>query len=282
MLRRIEKLKRYWQWRLKPSRNSPVFWHVGRPNFGDDINPLFLEHLSGVPLRLATDRDRPHLLGIGSILESATASSTVIGSGYLKPNSGPLPPKTTVISLRGERTFERSGCRDSVLLGDPLVLVNLLFEEPDTQQFELGLVPHVLNVKEMQAEYGDRAHVIDPALPPWQVVREIASCRRIASQSLHGLIVADALEVPNVWLAPSETMAGGRFKFDDYFSTLDREKEPVAPEPNVLQHPEKLPFGVCHYKYSKNEYYAALAVAVSAVDKSIVHGNKPSRQRNAA
>ena len=42
------------------------------------------------------------------------------------------------------------------------------------------------------------------------------------SQSLHGLIFADSLLIPNVWLDFGSIHIGGQFKFYDYFSTVGR------------------------------------------------------------
>jgi hypothetical protein len=60
------------------------------------------------------------------------------------------------------------------------------------------------------------------------VVKAISECKLILSQSLHGLIVADALGIPNVWIEPSSKMIGGEFKFHDYFSTIECVKVPVS------------------------------------------------------
>jgi len=261
LLRKIEKTKRYWSWRLKPAENKPLFWHVGRPNFGDDINPFFIQRLLGKPIRFANDQSRPHLLGVGSILESATPSSIVIGSGYLKPESGPLPKGATVISLRGQRSLELAGCDDQILLGDPLVLVDRLFGKSAEKKHRTGLIAHVLNISAMKAQYGRYAHLISPMQEPWKVVEEIASCEQIVSQSLHGLIVADAFEIPNVWIAPSESMAGGRFKFDDYFSTLDQAKPLLEVTEDLFHNSSKYPFLVSRFEYSKADYREALTQA---------------------
>ena len=265
LLRKIKKTKRYWNWRLKPVGNRPLFWHVGRPNFGDDINPSFLQRLSGQPVRFANDQTQPHLLGVGSILESATPSSIVIGSGYLKPTSGPLSKQTTVISLRGQLSLERADCEGNVLLGDPLVLVDRLFDKPIQKKHRTGLVAHVLNISAMKAKYGRHTHLISPMQEPWKVVEEIASCEQIVSQSLHGLIVADAFNVPNVWIAPSESMTGGRFKFDDYYSTLDQAKQPLVVTEDLFRNSSKYPFAVCQYKYSKKHYLQALSQAFACL-----------------
>ena len=84
VLRRFEKLRRFARWRFIPGR-LPVWWHVGRPNFGDDINPVFFHRLAGLSTCFAADRSRPHVLGAGSILEHAGGTSVVCGAGFLRP-----------------------------------------------------------------------------------------------------------------------------------------------------------------------------------------------------
>jgi pyruvyltransferase len=64
--------------------------------------------------------------------------------------------------------------------------------------------------------------VIDVQQQPLEVFTKIDSCRYILSSSLHGLIVADSLGIPNAWLDAPD-LIGGRFKFDDYYSALDTE-----------------------------------------------------------
>ena len=269
MLRKLEKLRRYLRWRLKPVANTPMFWHVGRPNFGDDVNPTFLQRLGGSSLRLAIDQEQPHLLGVGSILEFATPQSVVLGAGYLRPDSGPVPEGTAIVSLRGELSQRQARCRADILLGDPLVLVDQLVQRSTLRHHRIGFVAHVLNVSEMRARFGKEVHLINPAWDPWRVIEEISTCELVASQSLHGLIVADALQIPNLWIAPSKSMAGGRFKFDDYFSTLEEPKEPIAAASEVFRYPTRYPFSVCNYRYSKHAYAKALTTAI---------GNFPNSQ----
>ena len=93
------------------------------------------------------------------------------------------------------------------------------------------------------------------------MVEAIASCEVVLSQSLHGLIVADALGVPNVWIAPTGDMVGGRFKFDDYFSTLDAAKECVPETADVFERPSVFGAGVGRYRHCKETYRRAIAEA---------------------
>ena len=257
-LRRIEKLRRSLRWRLRPG--LPLWWHVGRPNFGDDINPTLFQRLSEASVRLQVDRRRPHLLGAGSILAKATASSVVCGSGFLAPPGRGLPSPARVVAVRGEMSLTSLGSAGDVALGDPVVLVDTMIGSvPKKHRF--GLVPHVLSVPNWKAKATPEVHVIDPANDPWRVVHEIAACDVILSQSLHGLIVADAVGVPNVWIAPSDKMVGGRFKFDDYFSTLDQAKACVPLCPELFSAPGVFAPSLGTYRHSKDALRAALASA---------------------
>jgi pyruvyltransferase len=263
--RRLEKLRRIAFWRFAVGRRLPLLWHVGRPNFGDDINPSFFEATVGRSVRFAADRRRPHLLGAGSILERATAASVVCGSGFLERPAATVRPPHRLVAVRGERSLGAFRSPGDVLLGDPLVLVDA-FVTPQPKRHRFGIVPHVCSVDRWRGlNAAGRLHLIDPAADPWQVIREIASCEAVLSQSLHGLIVADALGVPNAWITPADTMQGGRFKFDDYFSTLVEPKEAVPEGRHLFERPDACPIAVGRYRYSKADYRAALVRATAAV-----------------
>jgi pyruvyltransferase len=45
----------------------------------------------------------------------------------------------------------------------------------------------------------------------------------IASSSLHGLILADAYGIPNVWMCLNKDTGGGEFKFKDYYEGVLKE-----------------------------------------------------------
>lgn len=249
LAQRIEKARRYLSWRLG-ARGLPLWWHVGRPNFGDDINPTFFQKVTGLPARLAATRRTPHLLGAGSILGTATAASVVCGAGFLAAPTAPPPRPHAVVAVRGALSLAAIGGDDATLLGDPLVLVDGL-TRPVPKRHPVGLVPHVTSVDRWRAECRGRWLLVDPGAEPWRVVETIAACELVLSQSLHGLIVADALGVPNVWVAPAADMAGGRFKFDDYFSTLEAPKESVPDGDEIFTRPESFPAAVGRYRFCK-------------------------------
>lgn len=258
MINKVTKLTRYWAGRLRPRSLPPLFWHVGVPNFGDDLNPLLYEGLSGTRLRLATDRHAPHFLGMGSILAQATESSIVLGAGLIKPATVKQPLK--VVSVRGELTRQHLGITDDLPLGDPMVLVSRLMS-PDRGD-DIGFIPHVSELPAIRERVPANVRLIDVRRQPDEVVREIGRCGIVLSQSLHGLIVADAFEIPNIWIAPSKKMVGGEFKFFDYFSTIDAPKEKHEFSFELLRNPPRSLASVGRFKGNKAEYHAILRDAV--------------------
>ncbi len=229
MLHKFVKLSR--RLRALPTRpgSLPVGWHVGRPNFGDDLNPALWSVLLNRPVRLATRRfkgGQPHLLGIGSILETATEHSIVCGSGFLCPDPPRSIRPSRLIAVRGQLTADRLATAPECL-GDPAVLVDRVFPQSRQVGHEVGLIPHFSQINHFRRFSDTGAFLIDPAWSPSRVLAAICSCERIISQSLHGLIIADAYGIPNAWVAPSDSMKGGDFKFRDYYSTTDASKSPL-------------------------------------------------------
>jgi hypothetical protein len=258
---RFVKHVRLWRSKLRPRGAIPAFWHIGRPNFGDDINPAYWEWLGGRPVRFASDRTRPHLLGIGSILDRASSNSIVVGSGFLRPEDRATHKPLAVIALRGELSFNALGDAEDALLGDPLVLCDR-FVPRTAKRFRLAWVPHVTSIDAARGRAGREIHVIDPTGDPWQVIVDIAASELVMSQSLHGLIIADAFAIPNLWIAPSPAMIGGRFKFDDYFSTLDAPKPMLPENGDLIARPPLDAFSVGRYRFDKDVYAARMKASL--------------------
>ncbi len=260
-MRKIKKISRYLKAVTKPKSSVPIFWHVGRPNFGDDINPEFFQMLTGKSVRLATDQSKAHFLGMGSILEKSNSNTTILGSGLIAPLDETKVAFNKAVAVRGTLTKRSMGLGDEVLLGDPMVLLDQIFEVPKHKSSAVGFIPHVTEISRAKSLNIKNLKIIDPSMAPMRVIRSIADCDRIISQSLHGLIVADALNIPNLWIAPSITMKGGEFKFNDYFSTLDSSKKPHAFVHDSFHLPDDQ-FVIGNYKYDKRDYLEALIQSI--------------------
>jgi pyruvyltransferase len=218
--KKYRKLSQAYMYRKK-SGYQACFWHLGSPNFGDDLNPYLLESVLGRPVYRDAKQQSLHLLGVGSILERANQNSIVVGSGFIRPDSELSREPHSVLAVRGELTQQRLG-KTGLLLGDPGILVPHLLGVKSTNQEDVVLVPHVDSYSGIQAEFAHKYKVVDPSKEFSQVISNIAKAKYVLSQSLHGLVMADALSIPSVWIQPSEKMIGGEYKFQDYFtSTLE-------------------------------------------------------------
>jgi pyruvyltransferase len=225
--------------RLFPSP-PPVkaYWWKGKLNFGDALAPLLLERFAYLDGKRGSLRVEwspvadAEVVSVGSVIEHIPAGwgGYIVGSGMLREGSVPKFSLTSVgveiLALRGPLTVKALGIRRDVLLGDPGLLANELIE-PQDKKWDLGIVPHW-----QDEELAERflalipskfsCRVILPSLPPLDVIREIASCRRIVTSSLHGMIVADAIGgIPRrVEYCSKLDGDGGRFKYDDYSASI--------------------------------------------------------------
>lgn len=133
------------------------------------------------------------------------------------------------LALRGElsrRNVERmTGKTFDIPTGDAGILADRLLDGLPEKRYELGIIPHICDLKDeaaaQLAEKYENALLINVKDEPLEVVSQIAQCRYILSSSLHGLIVADSFNVPNMHIVFGERLKGDGYKFDDYYSAYN-------------------------------------------------------------
>jgi pyruvyltransferase len=220
-------------------RAVKAYWWKDVPNFGDGLAPLLLEHFAGVNVTWAPI-SQASVVSVGSVLEHIPLSWSgyILGSGRLKEKSHVHLAHATVLALRGP--LSARGIDGNFSFGDPGLLADELVGPQETQ-WDLGIVPHWRDTKlavrfKALIRAPHTTHVIDPRQDPLEVMRQIGSCRRIVTSSLHGMIAADAFGLPRR-LEISSQMAsiheGGDFKFRDYCASIHTQFEPgVMTEPS--------------------------------------------------
>lgn len=172
-------------------------------NLGDWLTVPLVQSL-GHPAEVTDDPSRPILFGIGSVIESehlnaAKGTKVVVwGSGVMNRGVGPNPdPRLDVRAVRGPITRDDLGLPKSIPLGDPAILAPTLLKLPPPKvSGEVLYVGHcgqpytrpdgfdgaaTMNVKESEA---------------LDLISRIAAAKFVASQSLHGCILAAAFGVP--------------------------------------------------------------------------------------
>lgn len=225
--------------------NAPIFQfinHIHSFNIGDDLNFYLLGELSGKRVIASWSfyhKPITNVMAIGSIIEwLGNKESIVWGSGILMPPPGQLPNDrkytiNRVSAVRGEKTREclmQAGIECPQVYGDPALLLPLIYSPKSKRENKrIGIIPHYKdienpNVKRLLKESnGDAVLINVRKYSNWKdIIDLIFTCDFIISSSLHGLILADAYGVPNVWATFSELLAGGRFKFEDYYSAVGK------------------------------------------------------------
>jgi len=211
-----------------PARPLRLNYFIRIPNVGDRINPELITAITGLHT-IHSKGETGHLLAIGSILGLATPESHVWGTGVIHPDigSGAVRPER-VYALRGQLSLAamRSAglaVRD-VPLGDPGYLAPRLLgvRKAARPAFRLGIVPHYvdsLNQHIVRIGREPDVRVLDVHDDPRKFLHDMADCETIISTSLHGLVFAEGLGIPNLWVSVGDSIVGGTFKFEDWFST---------------------------------------------------------------
>lgn len=194
-------------------RLSVWAWSGGVANFGDELGPYILARLGYDVVRVESIADAD-ILASGSLLETAAAEARpgaiVWGSGLM--HGGPADVSALdVCVVRGRLTAAAIGI--DVPTCDPGSLVPDLHKRPRVR-YGIGVVRHYVDKR----EYPWADVVIDASWPVAEVIAAIGACRRIASSSLHGLIVADAWKIPTLRLHHGD-VASGDFKWADWFTS---------------------------------------------------------------
>lgn len=194
-----------------------AFWYSSN-NVGDNLNHFLIQKLSGKTPVLSTDRAKPHYICCGSILGEYTEASSIWGAGFFYEHQI-LNFDIPIHSVRGELTRKAVG--KDIPVGDPALLLPLLYSPCFSKKHDIGIIPHWSNVKRTIEKYPDK-HIIDPMQSVVDFIEDICSCECVFSESLHGLIISDAYKVPNCWINLGADV-GGSFKYLDYYSTAKGE-----------------------------------------------------------
>lgn len=197
-----------------------AYWAVGSGcgNFGDILTPLILRRVAGIEL-VWSEREDAELFGIGSIAELIPQDFTgvVIGTGCMFAEPVYFPD-ARVLALRGVLTASAAGIRPPLLADLGLLAPELLRRRYVARRTPLGTV-------RCGGDYRPPMGVLlDPTDgDPERLVETAARCQRIVSSSLHGVVLADALGIENMWDPHPESPP---LKFRDYASAYG---ETIAP-----------------------------------------------------
>ena len=210
-----------------------AFWCTSQRNFGDLITPALLKHHGFTPILSSPKKSQ--IAGAGSIIEMLgnDFDGIIYGSGLLRKNYKLRLTKAKVTAVRGRLTRDLIGAPKNTTLGDPGLLISDLLEKRQKKKYRLGFVPHYHDLADyrlhiLRKRYPGEICLINVLRSPMSVAIEIDRCEHVISSSLHGVVVADALGIPNRWAVLSERVLGHGYKFRDYYSAMGVTRNPIS------------------------------------------------------
>lgn len=214
---------------MKPIK---LYWTRGEKdggkNFGDWLSPKLCEAISGKSVQYAPAK-KCDMIAIGSILQRLrnhfwSHKVHVWGTGFIE-EKGKCRLPHYVHAVRGQLTAATISNKSNLTLGDPGLLCGILLPDRKIEKkFSVGIIPHYVDyTNPIVIEFCKQANttLIDVFSDTTDFITQVAQCEVILSSSLHGLITADALDIPNAWIKLSDKVRGNDFKFADYYSIFD-------------------------------------------------------------
>lgn len=214
-------------------------WYKGYRNVGDAVVEPLLNHF-GYQLEYVPNKTNGKFLGVGSIMSWLRDGDTVWGTGCIRPVEIERY-NVNFLAVRGPLTRSMiKGSDVPEIYGDPALLLPLLYNPKVAVEHNVGYLPHYVDKEFVRG----KAKLFIDIEDDWQsIVRQIKSCRKIVTSSLHGIVLAEAYGVPVEWVKYSNKILGGDFKFQDYFlGTGRREKTygPITPPDNIPEIQQRL------------------------------------------
>jgi polysaccharide pyruvyl transferase WcaK-like protein len=197
----------------------------GYANLGDALSAVIVSALSGLPVKhVHFNRQQSKLVAVGSIGHAISGGEAVMWGTGVSIRGGVLGrnvPRTRydMRALRGTISadhFRNLGVFVPLVYGDPVWFLPSIFHEPVEKKWELGVIPHIQDIEGFGPDARPPAeslrYVVDDAdakavtvINTWhradwqgmkQTLRRILSCKRIVSQSFHGVVIAEAYGIP--------------------------------------------------------------------------------------
>jgi pyruvyltransferase len=207
----------------------PAFWYSSN-NFGDALTHYLIKKISGkMPILVERDDAIEKVMVTGSILNNEVDNAIVWGCG-IAWSTDKIHQHKKINAVRGFLTGKLCKQQEIIfdeIYGDPALLLPRYFFPISEKKYKLGIIPHYVDTLEVFVKLGMSKEeleqhgilIIDVLNDVEAVVRDILSCDKIISSTLHGLIVSHAYCIPAAWVKFSDAVGGDDFKFHDYYST---------------------------------------------------------------
>lgn len=210
-----------------------------KENWGDDINYWFLreiveEHIISYDYSIfARNGYRPYVLGIGSLLTLLSIDNAIVwGSGVLSSDDEIKGKPKEVRAVRGPLSRARllaAGIECPEIYGDPALLLPKYYIPEVKKQYTFGIIPHYKDLHNpLLEQFRNNKDILIINIRDYEhwltFIDNVCQCRFIVSSSLHGLIISEAYEIPNLWIRFDGADRDDEIKFHDFFLSVGRDR----------------------------------------------------------
>lgn len=214
-------------------------------NWGDDINYHFIKEIVDerrvVPYNQSKHSKYTNYQLIGSIVGNTTNGNTVIwGAGIPDYSTKVLSKPKDVLAVRGPLTRNiliKNGIDAPEVYGDPALLLPYFYRPEMELRNKIAFIPHWSSISSpivRKISSFDGVKVINlHSYSKWtDVIDELLSSEYVVSESLHGLILAEAYGKRNAWVRI--TFDRQKMKYKDFFLSIgDKREEPYKIMPQT-------------------------------------------------
>lgn len=202
-----------------------------KENYGDLLSKYLVEKISGKEIKWVHPKkqawykwNKKNYVAIGSVLHHASKDSIVWGSGIIDKEQNII--KADYRAVRGPQTrkfLQKLGYECPEVYGDPALLLPKYYHPTIEKKYKLGIIPHYHDFNSVLENYKNEPDILVIDLMTMDieyVTRQILSCEKTISSSLHGLIVSHAYRIPSVWVEFSDKIFGDGIKYRDYLESV--------------------------------------------------------------
>jgi pyruvyltransferase len=203
-------------------------------NYGDALNRFLIQDLVGSNYYESHfyNDEKEEFLMIGSILHRLKPNSVVWGAGLIKEGIRLEYKPKKVYAVRGPLTRKeliknKIDCPE--VYGDPALLLPFYYKpKKNKKKYKYGLLPHYMDkYHPFILQFSKRDDVIfidiEKDYDNWTDLIDIMfSCENVLTSSLHGVILSDSYEIPNLWFKATDGVTGNGFKFRDYYQSVNK------------------------------------------------------------
>ncbi len=211
-----------------------IAWWGSNKNWGDAINPLICNLISGKNINQISTKDENSSFRyycIGSILDHPSSPNfEVWGSGFMYKRSKLKHKPNKIHAVRGPLTRDlliKQGYDCPEIYGDPALLYPKFYQPKIEKKYKYGIIPHFVDQEHPWVKSFENnpeiniINILDDSTNKF--VDEVNKCEVILSSSLHGIICGDSYGIPSYWIELSNKVLGKGFKFRDYFASVGRQ-----------------------------------------------------------